>query len=29
MSEKSKVVYGGSSTKWASWKGNDMLVKVD
>ena len=21
--------YGGPSTKWTSWKGNDMLEKVD
>lgn len=29
MSEKSKDVYGGYSSKQTSLKGNDMLVKVD
>ena len=24
-----KVVHGQPSIKWASWKGNDMLLKVD
>ena len=29
VSEESQVVYGGPSANWTSWKGNDILVKVD
>ena len=29
VSENSKVVYGRSSTKWTSWKSNDMLIKIE
>ena len=26
---REELVYCGNSTKWTSWKGNNMLVKVD
>ena len=29
VSKNHKIVYGRPSIKWTSWKGNDMLLKVD